>query len=236
MLEETYTTLIHSFVSVSVLFIFTRIMGKKQIAQLTFFDYVIGISIGSIAAQSSVDPDIHFTQGVTGLAVFTLFSITLSHISLNNLTARKILDGSTSVLIEDGKIIESNLKKNSLTVNDLLEECRQKDAFNIADVQYAILETNGKLSVMLNPIKQPITFRGLNIIPESQGLCVNLIIDGKIMKTHLSMLHKDEGWLKSELKKQKIYEYSDVLLAFVDNEGSLNVHLKKVTAKTNLSY
>lgn len=228
MTYNLYQTAIHSIISVSILFILARVMGKKQIAQLTFFDYIISISIGSIAAQTAVDPSIHFSDGTLALIIFALFSLVLSFISTRSYIGRKLLDGTPTILIEKGKIIEKGLKETKLTVNDLLEECRQKDAFNIADIEFAILETSGKLSVLLKHSKQPLTPEDMNISIKNQGLCINIIIDGKIISKHLSMIGKDINWLNQELEKQNMKEYKDILLAYVDVMGVLTVIHKNV--------
>lgn len=227
MMNEIYRTAIHSIIAVGTLFILTRIMGKKQIAQLSFFDYVIGISIGSIAAQAAVDPNIHYTQGLTGLLVFTLFAIVVSYISIKSYKGRKLLDGSPSILIKNGEIIESGLRKNKLSVNDLLEECRQKNVFDIKNIEYAILETNGKLSILLSSSHQPLTPKDMNLNVDYQGLCTNIIIDGKVLDDHLKMINASKKWLCTELSKKGINNYTDILLAYIDSAGNLNIHLKK---------
>lgn len=226
MFNEICRTAIHSIISVSTLFVFARLMGKKQIAQLSFFDYVIGISIGSIAAQGAVDPSIHYTEAITGLIIFTLFSIILSLVCVKSHTGRKILDGTSTILIENGKIMEKGLKKTRLTLNDLLEECRQKNAFDIADIEFAILETSGKLSVLLKSVNQTLTLKDMNIPAEYKGLCTNVIIDGRIMYDHLKSISRDTDWLSAELKKHNIGNFSDVLLAYADSSGNLHTHIK----------
>jgi uncharacterized membrane protein YcaP (DUF421 family) len=139
---------IKSMVAAFVLFVLARIMGKKQISQLTFFDYVVGISIGSIAGSLSVERKISFIDGITSMLIWALVPLLFSYLSAKSMKARRLLDGTPTILIQNGKIIEKNLKKVKLTVNDLLEELRVKDAFNIADVEFALLETNGKVSVL----------------------------------------------------------------------------------------
>ncbi len=232
MLKEIYATSINSIISVGTLFILGRLMGKKQIAQLTLFDYIIGISIGSIAAQSAVDPDICYVQAVSAMVVFTLFSIALSFISRKSYVARKLLDGTPVVLIEKGIIIEKGLKKTKLTVNDLLEECRQKDVFDVAEIEFAILETSGKLSVLPKSEAKPLTPRDMKIETNYEGLCVNLIIDGKVMRDHLQGIKCDEKWLNSELNKSNIKNISDVLLCYADSSGNIYTHIKNAQNQT----
>ncbi len=220
------STIFRSLLSFSVLFLLARILGKKQIAQLTFFDYVIGISIGSIASQCAVDPSIGLLEALVGALTFALLSLALSWISAKSFAGRKLLDGMPIVVVEKGNIVECGLKSTKLTINDLLEECRQQGVFNLADVEAAILETNGGLSVLLKSEKSPITPEDMKLAVDAKGLCVNVILDGKILHHHLSILQRDEAWLNQELQQQNISNPSDVLLACVDQAGVLTVHLK----------
>ena len=227
-MDKILQTALGSTVSVCVLFILTRIIGKKQMSQLTFFDYIIGISIGSIAAEYAVYTDVSARQGITALVIFTLSSLTVSYICMKSYSGRKLLDGTPTIIIENGKFIESGLKKTKLTVNDLLEECRQKDVFDIADIEFAILETSGKLSVLLKSQRQPLTPKDMGLYTDYNGLCVNLIIDGKIVYEHLRAINLDENWLCAELNKQNFDNCSSILLAYVDNKGALVVHPKNI--------
>jgi uncharacterized membrane protein YcaP (DUF421 family) len=204
-MREILTVVLHSIVAIITLFVLTRLMGKKQIAQLNFFDYTIGISIGSIAAQFAIDPRIRYSHGLTGLVVFTLFSVIFSFVSMKSYSGRKLLDGTPTVLIENGKIIEKGLRKSQLNVNDLLEECRQKDAFDIAEIEFAILETSGRLSVLKKT--------------QNQGLCTEIIIDGKIIDKDLQKFHN-------------IHDCTNILLAYADSNGQLHIHMKNTPPST----
>jgi uncharacterized membrane protein YcaP (DUF421 family) len=231
--EKVLQTAVCSVISIAALFILTRLMGKKQMAQLTFFDYVIGISIGSIAAEYAIDRSVSTAEGLVALSVFTGVSLLMAMVSIKSYTGRKLLDGTPLILIENGKIIENELKKARLTVNDLLEECRQKDVFNIAEIEFAILETSGRLSVLLKSQNQPLTPKDMNMGTEYKGLCANVIIDGNIIPEHLRAVNLDENWLASELAKHNITDYKDILLAFVDSLGNLNFHPKRTAALKN---
>ena len=228
MLKDFFATILRSLISIIALFILTRIMGKKQLSQLTFFDYVVGISIGSISAALAVDSSISYLRGITGLIIFALFPIVFSFITIKSYGARKLLDGMPTILIQNGKIIEKNLKKTQLSVNDILEECRLKNAFDIADVEFAILETSGKFSVAFKADKQPLTPQDMNIKASYKGLCINVIIDGRIFDDHLHLIGKDKAWLDAELEKQNIFNCKDVLLGYVDSNQQLIVHKKNV--------
>lgn len=211
MIFEILKIVMKSLVAAFVLFILARLMGKKQISQLTFFDYVVGISIGSIAAAMSVDKRISIRDGITSMIVWAILPILFSYISIHSIFARKLFDGTPEILIKDGKIIEINMKKSKFTVNDLLEELRLKDIFDISEVDYAILETNGKLSVLKKNLSQ------------DRGMCINVIIDGKFMKDNMKELNIDAIWLQNELKKANINSVYDVLLANCDKNHKLYI-------------
>jgi len=233
MLNDILTTILQSTVSVVILYVLTRIMGKKQLSQPTFFDYVVGISIGSIAAAFAVDSSINYAKGITGLIIYAMFPIILSLISLKNYKARKLLDGKPTILINNGQIVENNLKKVQLTVNDVLEECRLKNAFNPADVEFAILETSGKVSVELKSPNQPLTLKDINIQAAYKGLCLNVIIDGEILDDHLQMVSKDRTWIQEELRKQNVSNFKEVLLGYIDSNNQLVVQKKNDSVPLN---
>jgi uncharacterized membrane protein YcaP (DUF421 family) len=233
MFSDILTTIVQSLVSVIILFILTRIMGEKQLSQLTFFDYVSGISIGSIAAALAVDSSIGYPSGLTGLIIFALFPIVLSFLSMKSYRARKLLDGTPTILVYNGQIVEKNLKKTHLTINDLLEECRLKNAFNIADVEFAILETDGRISVELKAPSKPLTPKDMNIAAAYKGLCLNVIIDGKILEDHLGMIGRDRRWLEQELKNQNVLDYKEVFLGYIDSGNNLIVQRKNTFEPMN---
>ena len=226
MADKILHTAASSVMAIIALFILARIMGKKQMAQLSFFDYVVGISIGSIASEYAVVRTIHLAEGLTALVVFTLFSLVLSYISIKSYKGRKILDGSPSIVIEKGKILESNLIKAKININDLLEECRQKDIFDIANIEYAILETSGRLSILPKNQNRPLTPKDMQIPTMYEGLCTNVIIDGNIINEHLTAINKDTAWLQAQLHGSDITSPQSVLLAYVDTAGDLHVHAK----------
>lgn len=226
MIHEIYRVVLRSLISVSILFILTRIMGKKQISQLTFFDYVVSISIGSIAAAFAVDDSIGYIKGLTGMVVYSIFPILLSFVSLKSYFGRKVLDGIPTVLIQNGKIVENGLKKAEMNINDLLEECRLKNVFDIAAIEFAIMETSGKLSIQLKSSNQPLTPKDMNMVTRYKGLCINLIVDGEILEDHLKTIGKDINWLNTELHSQGIKSSADVLLAYMDSSDVLNTYLK----------
>ena len=222
-----FQTAIASAIAIVALFVLTRIMGKKQMAQLNFFDYVVGISIGSIASEYAVVRDIHVTEGLTALTVFTLFSVVLSYVGMKSYKGRKILDGVPVILVENGKILEAGLTKTKVNINDLLEECRQKEIFDIAEIEFAIMETSGRLSILPKSQNRPLTPKDMQIPTEYEGLCANVVIDGKVVEENLAAIKLDEKWLNAELAKQGVKGCADILLAYVAPSGVLYIHMKQ---------
>lgn len=226
MVTDLFDIFSRGIISFSILFIMARLMGKKQISQLSFFDYVVGISIGSIAAAMAVDDRISYLHGIIALVIYGFLPIIISYITIKSIWARRVFGGIPTILIQNGQIIEENLKKSKFHINDLLEELRIKGTFNVADVEFAILETGGKVSLQLKSQKQPLTPSNLNIPTKYQGLCANLIVDGEIMQEHLSMVNQNESWLLNELKIRNINSPKDVLLASLDTNGELYITKK----------
>ena len=212
---QIYETLIRGFISLVTLFLVTKLMGKKQMSELSLFDYVMGISIGNFAAEITINIDNQFINGIISIILFGVVSFIISKMSMKSIVVRRFFMGVPTILIEHGKLMESGLKKAKIDVNDLLEECRINGYFDISDIDYAIMEANGKVSILPTGENKPITIKDMNLKVQKQGLCANVIIDGKIMHKNLSNINKDEKWLEKELKiKGKKYE--DILLATVD--------------------
>ncbi len=231
MQEEIWQAAARSIISIIVLFGFTRLSGKKQISQLSFFHYVIGISIGSIAAAYAVDKELEFTGFLVSMIIYGVFPLILSQMNIKNYKFRKFLNGSPTILIQDGKIIENNLRKTKINVNELLEECRLKNAFNISEVEFAILETNGQVSVQPKSENLPVTIKDMAIDSEYKGLCANIIIDGNIIDETLQCLGKTKKWAENEIKKSGVTDISDILLAFMDSNGKISIYKKSDSPK-----
>ena len=225
-MADFFDILLRNLLSIGILFLMTIVIGKKMVSQLNFFDFIAGITIGSIAASLCIDKTISYRHGVTSLLIWGVLPLIVAKVSLASLPARRILDGEPAILVQNGKILEKNLRKQNYHVNDLLEELRLKGVFNIAEVEFAILETSGQISVLVKAEKQAVTRADMNIPANYQGLSANLIIDGQILYEHLRLLNKDESWLIDELRGQNIQSLQEVLLASLDSEGNLYVDIK----------
>ena len=231
MYNEVFQSSVRSLISIIVLFVFTRLSGKKQISQLSFFHYVIGISIGSIAAAYAIDKELEFVSFLMSMIIYGVFPLIFSQLNIKNYKFRKFINGSPTILIQDGKIIESNLRKTKINVNELLEECRLKNFFNISEVAFAILETNGQVSVQPKSENSPVTLKDMAIKSEYKGLCANIIIDGTFMNETLESLGKTQKWAEKEIRKLGVMDFSDILLAFVDNKGQFSIYKKSDNPK-----
>lgn len=222
----TLVVIIRSIITFFVLLLMVRLMGKQQVAQLTFFDYVVGITIGSIASTMSVQVNENLLATLAGMATWAVLAILLALLTIYSARLRKLVDGEPTTVIKDGKILEDNLKSIRIPIEELLSELRTMGVFNIADVQTALFEPGGKISVQKKFQKQPVTPGDLNISPQYQGLPVTLIMDGVMMENSLKSLNLAKAWLQHQLAKQNISDMSNVSLAQLDTSGNLYVDLK----------
>ncbi|AFQ46049.1 DUF421 domain-containing protein [Desulfosporosinus meridiei] len=210
-----------------VVIIALRLMGKREIGQLQPFELVVILMISELAAVPSENIGVPLLSGIIPILVLLSASLTLAWISLKSETARDIICGKPSILIDRGKISETELRRNCYNMSDLLEELRLNDIPNIADVEYAILENNGQVSVMPKVQKRPIIPDDLKITPAYEGLPLALIMDGKLKRNNLERSDKDLEWLMRELKKHKLDKIEDVLIASLDSSGKLFIQEKE---------
>lgn len=225
---DILTLIIKSAASFITLFILARILGKKQIEQLNIFDYVVGITIGNIVAEMSINKEISFIDGTIAMIVYTVISLFINYLTMKSITLRRIFSTTPIIIVEKGKIIEDNLKKIKFDINDLLEEARINGYFNIDEIEYAIMEANGRVSFLPKNSERMVKVKDLDLKVPYEGLCANLIIDGKIMKKHLKYIKKDESWLLKELKKRGYDDISNILLVSIDKNMKLSVYPKHI--------
>jgi len=178
-----------------------RFMGKREIGQLQPFELAISIMIADLATIPMAEPGIPITSGIIPILGLLVMHLTISLINLKSIRAREIICGKPSILIYRGKIQEDKLKKERFTINELEERLRDQNIFNIGDVEYAILETSGQITVIQKPDKRTTTPKDFNILPEYEGLPYDLVIDGKVMQDNLKSIGKDYKWLAKEIKK-----------------------------------
>lgn len=216
-----------------ILFFITKMMGKKQISELNFFDYVVGITIGSIAADISLDIEKNMIAGIAALFIYGFISYIISFVSIKSILARRFFIGVPTVLVEKGKIIESGLKKSKIDVNDLLMEARENGYFNLDEIDYALMEVNGNISFLPKEKEKPVTKRDMKIKCSNEGLTVNAIIDSKYMANNMKAINKDKEWLDHELKVNGYDNYDNILLATIDNNYKVTIYEKNVKPDKN---
>ena len=206
-------------------------MGKKQISQLNIFDYTIGITMGSIAADISLDIEKDLIAGITSLAIYGFASAIISLWSLKSITARRIFYGIPTILMEKGKIIEGGLRKNKLNLNELQEEARSCGYFDLSEIDCAVMESTGKVSFLLKEENKPVTKKDMDVKCNKDGLVANIIIDEEIMITNLKVMNKTEKWLKQQLKVLGYDGSKGILLATLDNNDKLIIYKKGVKSE-----
>lgn len=217
---------IRSTISFFILLLFVRLMGKQQVAQLTFFDYIVGITIGSIASTLSVQINESLLSTLAGMATWTLLAIAVAFLSMHSSLILTLVNGRSTIVVKNGKIQEANLKRIRISLEELMSELRTKGIFNMADVEFAIFESGGKFSVQQKQDKKPLTRADMNIDSTYEGLPITLILDGAIMEKELKELRLSKAWLYHQLEKQSINDASEVSLAQLDTQGNMYVDLK----------
>ncbi|MFE4811942.1 DUF421 domain-containing protein [Peribacillus simplex] len=207
-----------------VLFVITKVLGKKQLSQLSFFEYVTGITIGNVGAELATKVEGNVIHGVLSILVFAIAPFIAGSISLKSKTFRDLVEGKASVFIKDGKVMEDNLKKEKYTIDELLALLRKKDVFDVSEVEFALLEANGDFSVMLKKQNQPITPKDLNLSVAAVKEPQTIIMDGSILDEPLSTIGLNRNWLLTELDKQGVI-LDNVFLGQANSNGELIVDL-----------
>jgi uncharacterized membrane protein YcaP (DUF421 family) len=215
---------IRTLLSVISLFFLTKLLGKRQVSQLSLFEYITGITLGSLAAYVSLEINEAWYLGLIAISVWVLFSLGIEWLQLKSKRMRDFIDGKATVLIKDGKVMEDNLKKERLTTDELMEQIRKKQAFSFADVEFAIMEPSGEINVLLTRENQPLTAKhlGVKVGPEQEPQAV--IMDGKIINEPLATIGLSREWLNTELEKIGV-TVENVFLGQVDSYGQLYVDL-----------
>lgn len=204
-----------TFLVLILMFLLFKLMGKKQVSQMNMFDYITGITIGSVAADICLDIERDLIAGISCLIIFCLVAVILSYMELKSVGIRKITKGTTTVLIENGKMIREEMEKNMITVDMLECEARIAGYFELDEINTAILEANGKMSFLPKDKNKPVVKKDLGLVTKDKGMVYNLIIDGEIIKDNLVMAKVDEKWIKHELKV-KGKKVNDILLMTIN--------------------
>lgn len=211
--------------SFGLLFFVAKVIGHKQIAQLDFFDYVTGITIGSIAAEMATELEEPW-KALTALLIYGGVTLLLSVVSNKFQRTRKYLNGTPTILMDHGKLYHENMKKAKLDLSEFMVMCRQQGYFDLTSIETAVFEYNGKLAILPVSNKRPATPEDLDLVPEQELLFTELIMDGRILEDNLKRMGLDRSWLKEKLKQQKIRSEKDVFLAVCDRHGTFIAYEK----------
>lgn len=209
-----------AIISLVTLFLVTKMLGKKQVSQLSLFDYVIGISIGNFAAEMTVNLDSNILHGTIAVIIFGLIAYIISIGTMKSIILRRFFSGMPTLIIEDGKFLKEGLKKVKFDINDFLEQAREQGYFDISEIAYAVMESSGKISIMPKSEYSTVINKDMKIKKEKASMPASIIIDGNIMEENLKKYGKTRKWLEQQLKnKHKTVE--SIFLATIDKNDNL---------------
>lgn len=208
-------------------------MGCHQLSEMTMFDYINGITIGSIAAEMAVSLEDDFRIPLFAMGIYAAFSLLLTFMSKKSIILRRIINGKSVILMSNGNIYRENLKKAKLEIHEFLIQCRNNGFFDLTQIETVILEPNGKLSILPKSENRPLTPKDMNLTVPEDSLAANIIIDGKILKQNLRHIGKDEAWLERQLHEFGVSDVKNIYLATCDKEDQLTFYIK-ICQKNNI--
>lgn len=215
------------FISFLTLFFLTRILGRKEISQMTFFNFISAISIGTISASLAIDSSLKISHGILALFAWCAFTLVLAFLNIKSNKIRKLIVGNPVIVIRKGQVMEGSLRKTRLDITSLKALLRKKNVFSIADVDYAIFETDGTLSVMKKPLNQTVTKKDVNIKQPTRPTVftfpLTIISDGKLIDEAIQKLNVNKKWLNHQLEIAGVNTLEDVFYAEVQQDGTLYV-------------
>lgn len=201
--------------SFAALFIIAKFIGRKQVSQLDFFDYITGITIGSIAAEMATELEEPW-KPLIAMIIYGSVTLLLSSVTIKFPRVRKFLNGTPTILMDHGKLYRENLKKSKLDLSEFMVLCRQQGYFDLTDIQTAVFEYNGKLTILPVSSQRPATPNDLNLAPEQELLFTELIMDGRVLDENLSRMGLNRVWLEKQLKASGVQSADEVFLAVCD--------------------
>ena len=219
---EIIKVLLTSLLSVAALFAMAKLMGHKQISQLDFFDYICGITIGSIAAELATEPE-EPMQPLIAIGVYGVTAIVPSKLTSRFPRTRKLINGTPTILMSDGKLCRENMKKAKLDLSEFMVMCRQQGYFDLSDIQTAVFEFNGRLSILPVSKKRPANPEDLGLSPEPASIQTEVILDGRILGDNLRRMGLEEKWLRKQLTARGFPKPQEVFLAVCDEDHRLTV-------------
>ncbi|MCM2979908.1 YdfS [Niallia circulans] len=222
-MPEHIEVIIRSITSFGLLLIGARILGKQTISQMTIFDFVATISMGAISANLAFNTSIKVHHTIIAFSIYVIVIFLIAILSLKNRKARKFLAGDPTIVIQNGKVLEKNMNKMRYTIDYLNQQLREKDVFNVEEVLFAIIETNGSMTVLKKPQYRSVTRQDLmvQVLPEHR-LPIELIMDGEIIKENLEQNNLSDSWLQSELRKRNVTK-NEVVYAVLAANGNIYI-------------
>ncbi len=220
---EIIKVILTSSLSAAALFVIAKVIGHKQMSQLDFFDYITGITIGSIAAELATELE-EPMKPLIAMVVYGVITVILAAITSKLPKMRKFINGSPTILMNNGKIYRKNLKKAKIDLSEFLVMCRQEGFFNLANIQTAIFEYNGRLTVLPVSTKRPANPEDLNLTPQPEYMCTEVIMDGRILDENLQRMGLDTKWLQKQIENQGFSNAKEIFLGICDRNKQLSLY------------
>ncbi len=225
-MDKTNQLIIKTIITFFILFIYTRLLGKKQMSQLTYFNYITGLVIGTITASTIFQTDYSFYQGMMVLTLWCLLTAIIGILTFKIQGLKSLINGNPTIVVKNGKLLKKALSKERLTLEDLKLMLREQKIFTIREIDYAILEHNGKLSVLKNVLNQNVTKEDMKIIaPNPLYIPTEVIINGHLLRRNIRELQITENFIFEELKKLGVKSIKDVMYAELDELGTLYIEM-----------
>lgn len=228
---EILKVIFASLFSAAILFLIAKLIGHKQVAQLEFFDYITGITIGSIAAELATTLDDPWWKPTIAMIVFGLVTVVLSIVTRKFPKSRKFVNGTPTIVMNDGKLYRENMKKAKLELSEFLLLCRQAGYFNLNDIQTAIFEYNGMLSILPVSAKRPLNPEDMKMVIKPEHIGTEIIMDGRVMGDNLKRKGLNDEWLRKEIQNQGYKSAKEIFLGICYAENNLTLFPVKQTDK-----
>ncbi|MYL48168.1 DUF421 domain-containing protein [Halobacillus litoralis] len=206
-----------------LLYVLARILSKKLISQMTLFDFIAGITLGSMTATTFLADNVTLLKGALGLLTFAALVLLIDYLTLKSLTIRKLVNSQPTLLMDNGKIIIKNMKKVRFNIDELIAELRKAGVFQFSEVQTAILETDGSVSVLRKSDVEPLTPRDMKLEPKPVTYSHVVMVQGKVLLDQLNASGYSESWLEDRLQSHGVSDHKEVLVAQVNADGTLFV-------------
>lgn len=224
---EILSVALTALLSVATMLILAKLIGNRAISQMNMFDYINSITIGSIAADLAISDLNNVLKPLVAMIIYAIAVISFAFISCKSLGFRRFVEGRAIILMKNGKLFDKNFKKAKIDINEFLMQCRLNGYFNLNDIETAVQESNGKISILPKSVARPARPSDLNLQPKRSTIYTNVILDGEILHENLRNAGFDENWLKKELEKQHASAIDEIFIAVCDNTGTLSVYEKQ---------